>query len=357
MAKSKLTISDVAKLAGVSKTTISHFLNDKFEFMSESTQEHIRKVIIESGYQPSKIAQSLKSQNSFIIGVIVSDIESPFVAGLIKSVERALEGTNYLIMTASTDNSLDKEIQAIEAMRAQQVDGLIIHTSNNENNYVRELAKSNLPIVLADRSIKNGQFDIVHVDNVQPIQNVLDHLHEEGYEDIYFFTEDPEFVSTRANRAEAFNEAIKAHDTDNKVRIIKSDDFDMIKAEIVEIMERYVREGKKPAIVCEGGLVLFVVAKCMRELGLSLPAEIALSGYDDWGVFSQLGWADMLVDGITTVTPSVYELGQRVTDLLLTRIANPMSDHESVIIEAPLIIRNSTELRSYNLKQAQKKNN
>lgn len=355
MCKPKLTISEVAKLAGVSKTTISHFLNGKFEYMSKATKEHVGEVIKESGYQPSKIAQSLKSQNSFIIGIIVSDIESPFTAGLIKSVEEALEGTNYLIMTANTDNSIEKEIKAIEAMQAQQVDGLIIHTNEMENPYIVQLAKDAFPIVLADRFIKGHDFDIVHIDNDKPISDLIDHLFIEGYEDVYFFSEDESHISTRQLRASAFSKKLEVKTGEvNKIRHIDTLDIDMIKAEIVEIMEHFVRERKKPAIVCENGVVLFVVAKCMKELGLSLPEEIALCGYDDWGGFSKLGWADMLVDGITTVTPSVHDLGQRVTDLLLTRIANPESASEEIILDAPMIVRNSTELRSFYLKEAQK---
>lgn len=358
MCKPKLTISEVAKLAGVSKTTISHYLNGKFEYMSKDTKEHVGSIIKESGYQPSKIAQSLKSQNSFIIGIIVSDIESPFTAGLIKSVEQALSGSNYLIMTANTDNSIEKEIQAIEAMQAQQVDGLIVHTNNMDNDYLVSLAKAEFPIILADRFVNNFDFDIVHIDNVEPIQNLVSHLDHEGYEDIYFFSENPEHISTRQLRVNAFNNIMEAKNvTSDQVRYIDILDTEAIKDRIVEIMEKFVKYRHKPAIVCENGVVLFVMAKCMKELGLSLPDEIALCGYDDWGGFARLGWADMLFDGITTVSPSVHDLGQKVTNLLLARIKDSKSASKEVVLQAPLIIRNSTELRSFNLKQAQKKTN
>lgn len=353
MCKNKLTISDVAKLAGVSKTTISHYLNGKYEYMSKATREHISEIVRESGYQPSKIAQSLKSQNSFIIGVIVADIESPFSSGLIKSIEDSLVGTNYLLMTANTDNNEEKERQAIEAMLAQQVDGLIIHTTKMNNKYLMNMDSENdVPIVLADRFINNHNFDIVFIDNKTPIHNLVDHLTEENYEDIYFFTEDIAHISSRFFRTKFFKDKMLETSMADKdmVRYIDINDIDTIKAYIVDIMETYVRTQKRPAVICENGVVLFVVSKCMKELGLSLPEEIALCGYDDWGRFSELGWADMLLDGITTVSPSVHELGRHATQLLLEKIQDPKSESKEIIVEAPMQIRNSTELRSYLLK-------
>lgn len=358
MCKNKLTISDVAKLAGVSKTTISHYLNGKYEYMSKATREHIGKIIKESGYQPSKIAQSLKRQNSYIIGVIVSDIESPFSSGLIKSVEAALVGTNYLLMTANTDNSETKEIQAIEAMLAQQVDGLIIHTTKMNNKFLMNMDSENdVPIVLVDRFINNHNFDIVFIDNKTPVHNLVDHLVEEKYEDIYFFTEEIADISSRFFRTKFFKDKMLevCLEEDDKVRYIDITNLDEIKAYIVDIMETYVKTKRRPAVICENGVVLFVVAKCMKELGISLPEEIALCGYDDWGRFTQLGWADMLLDGITTVSPSVHQLGTTATELLLEKIKDPTTESQEVIIAAPMHVRNSTELQSFLLKQKNKK--
>lgn len=356
MRNGKLTISDVAKLAGVSKTTISHYLNGKYEFMSKKTREHIKEVVETSGYQPSKIAQSLKSQNTFIIGVIVSDIESPFSSGLIKSIEASLAGTNYLLMTANSDYSKEKEKIAIDAMLTQQVDGLIIHTTHMDNDYLNNIKnETSIPIVLADRFVNDRKFDIVYINNEKPVIDMVNHLEYEGYEDIYFFSEETEVVSSRFYRTKYFKkEMLNRNEDENKVRIIDITDIDAVKAYIVEMIEKFVKKKKKPAIICENGLVLFVVAKSMKELGLSLPAEIALCGYDDWGRFSELGWADMLIDGITTVSPSVHDLGQLATKLLLERIKDPNKECEELVIEAPLKIRNSTELRSYLLKESMK---
>lgn len=354
MCKNKLTISDVAKLAGVSKTTISHYLNGKYEYMSKATREHIAEIIKESGYQPSKIAQSLKRQNSYIIGVIVSDIESPFSSGLIKSIEASLVGTDYLLMTANTDNNDAKEVQAIEAMLAQQVDGLIIHTTKMSNTFLMNMdSEQDVPIVLVDRFINNHKFDIVFIDNKTPINNLIDHLVEEEYEDIYFFTEHIADISSRFFRTKYFKDKMLevSFEEDDKVRFIDINELDEIKAYIVDIMETYVKTKKRPAVICENGVVLFVVAKCMKELGLSLPEEIALCGYDDWGRFTELGWADMLLDGITTVSPSVHKLGKTATELLLEKIKDPKAESKEIIIEAPMHIRNSTELQSFLLKQ------
>lgn len=357
MFKKKLTISDVAALAGVSKTTISHYLNGKYEFMSEKTRDHIEEIINESGYQPSKIAQSLKSQNSYIIGVVVSDIGSPFSNALIKSIEQSLEGTNYLLMTANSDNSLEKEKKAIEAMLAQQVDGLIINTTSMDNEYLGSLKNEATPIVLADNSVNDYDFDIAYIDNYKPIKQLVNHLIEEEYEDIYFFTQDYNNASTRFYRTQNFKNEMLPHyvGNDDLIRVIDIEDMDGAKAYIVEILETYVKTKRRPAIIGVNGLTLLFLSKCIKELGISLPEELGFCGYDDWGRIPQLGWADMLVGGITTVTPSVHELGKEVTKLLLKRITDRNREVSEIIIEAPLNIRNGTEYRSYALKNKSKK--
>ncbi len=357
MFKKKLTISDVAELAGVSKTTISHFLNGKFEYMSDKTRKHIQEIINESGYQPSKIAQSLKSQNSYIIGVIVSDIESPFSSALIKSIEQSLEGSNYLLMTANSDNSIEKEEKAVEAMLAQQVDGLIINTTSMDNPYVGRLKEGETPIVLADNFINNHDFDIAFIDNHKPIKQLVKHLTDEGYEDLYFFSQEYDNVAPRYYRVQNFKNEILSHyvGEDDRVRVIDINNIDEAKAYIVAIMEEYVKTNRRPAIIAGNGMTLLFLSKCIKELGIKLPEELGLCGYDDWGRFTELGWADMLVGGITTVSPSIHTLGKEVTELLLNRIANRQAGIQEVIIEAPIQIRNSTEYNSYMLKKESSK--
>lgn len=349
MCKKRLTISDVAELAGVSKTTISHYLNNKFEFMSEKTKQHIADIIEEHDYQPSKIAQSLKSHNTFLIGIVVSDIESPLSGALIKSVEESLEETNYLLMTANSDDDSDKEKKAIEAMLAQQVDGLIVNTNSMDNPYLRSLKNGDTPIILADRFINDHNYDISFTDNKEPINVMYDHLIDEGYEDIYLFTEDNSTISPRFFRTKYFKEKNKSRWTgeDDRVRVIDTDNVEEAKGFIVEIMEEYVRTKKKPAIIGVNGVTLFFVAKCLRELGISLPGELGLCGYDDWGKFTELGWAEMLLGGITTVNSSIHEMGEEVTKMMLSRIEDPKLESREIIISAPMTVRNSTELKSY----------
>ena len=146
-----LTIVDIAKSAGVSKTTVSRYLNGQYEYMSEQTRERIKKVIEVSGYQPNKLAQSLKNQKSMLVGFVVADIESPFTSAAIKSVGDAMLGTGYNLVTANSDNSYERELENIQSLIGQQVDGLIVNTVTSSTPRLIGLANGGLPVVLLDR--------------------------------------------------------------------------------------------------------------------------------------------------------------------------------------------------------------
>ncbi|MGF7400656.1 LacI family DNA-binding transcriptional regulator [Thermoanaerobacterium thermosaccharolyticum] len=163
----KITIDYVAKKAGVSKTTISRFLNGRYEYMSDATRENIKKVIEELNYRPNNLARSLKLNRSNLIGVLVSDIGNHFSSILVKGIEKVLKENGYNLIIASTDNDATKEREYILSLLDNNVDGLIINTAGGNDDFLIRLSKKGLPIVLADRSIKDTVFDTVVVNRYE----------------------------------------------------------------------------------------------------------------------------------------------------------------------------------------------
>ena len=132
----KITINDVARACGVSKTTISRYLNHKYEYFSEETCERIAKVIDELGYNPNRSAQRLKSPNTGLIGCIIGDMGSPFAGILLRGITRSCEEAGYQVLFAESDENPQKEVRAIEGLLANQVDGLIVNTSGDNDEYL-----------------------------------------------------------------------------------------------------------------------------------------------------------------------------------------------------------------------------
>lgn len=346
MTQKKMTINDIARISGVSKTTVSRYLNGKFDRMSVETRYRIEEVIEATGYQPSNIAQSLKRNSSMLIGIIVADIESPFSSALIKSIGDSLQNTKYNLIIANSNNSYEKEQSNVKSLLAQQVDGMIVNTTSMTNPFLINLENQGTPIVLADRLIDNYKFNIAFIDNKEAVYSMINHLIEEGFNDLHFFTEPFEEVSPRFYRVKYFNKKMSEVSNSSIKGSVYTNDHTNHEG-IINRIRKIIHESKvsntKPAIICTNGVMLFHVAKAIEQLELKMPKDIGICGYDEWGWFSQVGWAEILSGGITTVSPSVHDLGNETINIFMDLIRDN-NTHKEIIIPAPLKIRNSTLL-------------
>ncbi len=161
------TIGDVAREAGVSKTTISRYLSGQFDSISEQTRKRIEQTIADLKYRPNRMARGLKRDRSFSIGMIVADITNPFSTSILRGVEDVCTKHGYSLMVCNTDNDPVKEKEYIMMLQAHRIDGLIINSTGHNNEYLHELAEEQTPVVLVDRKMPELGFDTVVTNNVQ----------------------------------------------------------------------------------------------------------------------------------------------------------------------------------------------
>ena len=343
MKNEKLTIDDVARQAGVSKTTISRYLNEKYEYMSESTRRKIEKVVEELEYRPNNIARSLKAQQSKVIGCVIADIGSPFSAYIVKGINDVCKEKGYQVFFVNTDDNEDDEMESIQSLIAQQVDGMIINTSGRNDKYLVELHEQGMPIVLADRSLKiKNKIDTVTTNNYEVTYNSLVFLKEQGYEKVAFFTEDIDYISSRYVRHAAYLDAMAALFDSNGNKYTY-----YVDSNAIELCEKYLKEfmeknkGKEKAIFTVNGVTLLHVLTAIQKLGYEIGKDIGVCGFDDWG------WASLIANGITTIMQQSYENGYKCAEILLGRIGNEMQDKEPVSLELPaeLVARGSTTIQ------------
>lgn len=339
-----LTIVDIAQLAGVSKTTVSRFLNGKYEYMSKDTRTRIAKVIEVSGYRPNKMAQSLKSQKSMLIGLVVADIESPFTAAVTKNIGDALQKSQYNLMVANSDNNYKLEQKFIHSMISQRVDGLIVNTAQMDNPNLIRLANEGYPIVLLDRLVKDYKFDIAYLENEQSINMAVDHLIEMGYGCFSFFSQPDEKIAPRLLRKQAFLQRLSSMGEmePNKFAFTNNQEQKDFINSLTKIMAIGKERGVTPGIICTNGVTLIRTIKAVRSLGLSMPNDIGVCGFDDWGWSSELGWANMIDVGITTLQSPIHKLGDATAELLLERLKNPKAAKKEVAIPIKLVVDEST---------------
>lgn len=340
-----ITIMDIAKSAGVSKTTVSRYLNGKYEFMSEDTRQRIATVIGLTGYRPNSIARSLKSQKSMLIGLLVADIESPFSSAIIKSVGDTMIRKGYNLITANSNNNSELEADYLHSLVNQKVDGLLVNAVKRQNPLLLKLANDGLPVVLIDRFIDDDKLDTVYLQNKQPVYTAVGHLYQQNYGRIAFFVQPYEDVSPRYLRRDAFVDMLKRHGVKHPERLVYEVDLTShshIKSSVQALLRDSKGDGKSPAIIAGNGVTLMHTAQAILSLNLAMPREIGLCGYDDWGRVSDLGWAGMIGPGLTTLTPSLHELGEAASSILLQRLASAEMPKQEIGIDVPLVVRGST---------------
>ncbi len=344
----RTTILDIARAAGVSKTTVSRFLNGKYEYMSSQTRERIQTVISLSNYRPSNIARSLKNQRSMLVGVAIADIQNPFSASLIRGIGDILMPQDYVPVFMNSENALSREQELIESLVARGVDGLIVNTVSCQNPFIIETACKGVPVVLCDRQVADYTFDIAYAECKAILSTVVRHLYEQGFWPITLFTQPYETISPRKLRVEGFTQTMRAIGCkDPQAYIYLIDDLQENTA--IEQTKRLMQQkvpGKTPAVIAGNSVMLIQVLLAVRRMGLCMPQDIGVCGPDDWDWGEHMNWSEIIQPGITTFTVPAYEVGAATARVLLKRLKNPQEPKQSVVIPSSLQIRASTLLQN-----------
>lgn len=333
------TISTVAEAAGVSTTTVSRYLNKKYEYMSLKTRNRIEQVIDEMNYRPSSIARGLKSKKTNLLGVVIADIENPFSSILMKGVNDICRQRDYQMLILNTDNSQQNEEEGILSLIDHNVDALLINPTGYSSPIYAEMKKSNIPVVLIDRQIKNFFFDSVTSNNYDVTFQATAYLIKNHYTRIFFVSETIDSISTRSIRKKAVEDVLEralSQNRDESTLIIEKNNPIAIKEKLMQLKRLYSDE--KMALFAVNGQVLLILLQILHELHWSIPGEIGIYGYDDWG------WGELIPPGITVIQQDPYEMGRKSAKLLIDRLEGKRSGAPELFeLPANLVIRGSTE--------------
>lgn len=343
-----VTISDIARAAGVSKTTVSRYLNGKFSMMSPETRSRIEAVIRMANYHPNSIAQSLRGRRSMQIGVVVSDISSPFCAALIRGIGHTLLDAGYVPLFVDSKEDPALEQRLIQTLLSRKVDGLIVNTSSFVNPSLIQIACQGTPVVLCDRYIRDYRFAYVGSDHRRPVVQLMTHLKEQGFSKVAFFTQPYENNSTRFIRRDAFIQAMEAcyPDLDPRQLIcsVELTDRKRTTAFVRKILRSCV-PGEIPAIMTVNSATTMHLINVIQDLGLRVPSDIGLCGPDDWGWDLQFSMSPLEFPGITSYLVHPVEIGSNAANMLLQMIQNPEVKKQDILLPCDLMIRGSTRLR------------
>ena len=329
---SKVTIDQVAEICGVSKTTISRYLNHKYENISAETRQRIEHVIAELNYRPNRTAQRLKASRSMLIGCCIGDIGSPFAGLLLKGVTQTCEAAGYQVLFADCRENPFLEQRAIEGFLENKVDGLIVNTTGENDEYLISIQKERgVPVVLADRSLrKPRQLDTVISEYRQSVTECVERMFRYGYRKIAFFSENIRSIMPRIQRRDSFFAAFSG-----KGREVEPCLYEFsgeIEGDCLRCVEDFARKyaGERIAILSVNGVTAMHVLQAMQQAGIRPGYDVGFCTFDDWS------WFSLITPGISAVRQETEQLGARAAELLLERLRGDRTDDApAVSIELP----------------------
>jgi LacI family transcriptional regulator, kdg operon repressor len=328
-------MADVAKHAGVSKSTVSQYLNQRYDYMGEKTKKRIELAIEELDYRPNIIARGLKQKSTMTIGVIVANILHVFSTQVIRAIEDFCNESNYHIIVCNADDDPVKEKRYIEMLRAKQVDGIIAFPTGGNIELYKGLLKDKYPVVFMDRVLSEVQIPTVLLDNEKASLLAVDYLVKNGYEKIGMITPPlSPYVTPRLERTNGYKKGLQKHNIPLNPNYLINCEIPDIQAKIDQML---TQTDSPEALIALNDLVLFEILKYTKEQQIKIPEDLALIGIDE------VSFASFYSPALTTIAQPAFEMGKKAAELLLERIKNKQTDTVSEIyrFEATLIKRES----------------
>jgi LacI family transcriptional regulator len=329
-----VTISDVARLSGVSSMTVSRVINGS-ERVSPETRRRVEQAIAELGYVPSRLARGLIRQKTGTLALIVPDMANPFFTLIVRGAEDVARRADYRIILCDTRADLTLERDSVEEMLAHRVDGVAIApVSDRSRAHLRRLARFGVPFVLIDRTIPGVDSDVIVGDSVGGARRLVEHLISLGHRRIGLIVESDE-VSTARDRRRGYEDGLHAAG-------IPVDPTLIVRATVdpsggFDGMRRLLKLDEAPtAVFTVNNLVALGAIEAIRAHGLEVPDDVALVCFDD------IEYASRLYPFLTVMAQPAETLGTLGTQLLLERIEGRAPEQNRVVVlPAQFVVRKS----------------
>lgn len=335
---SRLTMEEIARLAGVSKSTVSKvFSND--ERISATTRNKVLKIAKKFNYRPSKIPGSLKSKKTRAIGLMLPNIMNPFFPGIIKGVEDVALENGYMVVFCNTDEQIEKETLYFQMFEDRWIDGIIISgvtgESKEEKRYIQELHRKGIHLVLIDREIEGYFTNVVMIDNRGAAFKATKHLLDLGHRRIGLISA-PLKIKIFTERHRGYREALAENGIDfDEDLVVEGDQTSRSGEEAV----KYFLSLKNPptAIFATNDVMAIGALRELQRNNLKVPQDVSVIGFDD------IPLASLVSPPLTTIAQPIYEIGAQAMNLLIRSIEKKDLVKSKIILDTKLVIRESTE--------------
>jgi LacI family transcriptional regulator len=328
----KVSISDIARKAGVSVSTVSFVMNDKAVKMRISREviEKVENVAREMGYRPNQLARGLRTGKTKTIGLIVENISNAFFAAMAKTIEDEAKKYDYKVVYCSTDNDETKARELISMLSQRQVDGYIITPTLHLAEEIRRLQAENKPVVLIDRYFpEHEEIPSVLVDNYGGVVEGMEFLIAKGYQKIGLVTIEVDMAHMH-DRVQAYYDVLRKHDIPQDQRLVKQVPYGYVREAALEEIENFLTgDGKDcDALFFLTNYLGVLGIEATKKLNIHIPADKAILCFDDNDIFR------LYTPTISVIRQPICEIGQQAMAALIERLKH--SGTEIALENAPI---------------------
>ncbi|WP_241023760.1 substrate-binding domain-containing protein [Burkholderia sp. Ac-20365] len=328
----KPSIRDVALLANVALGTVSRVINEHPN-VREDTRKRVKAAILELGYVPNMVAQSMRNHRSMTFACVMRDFTVPVLSMFVDSMQKEIEGFGFSLMVASSYHDVKRELELLQGFQQRRIDGLVIATSSEEDPaLLTMLQEAPFPIVLLDREMP-AELDSVTVNHAAGVRQAVHHLADLGHRRIAIISGEPGLHPTQS-RLKGFGDAFQERGLSLEPELIRHATFarDAGYTETRNLLEL----AEPPTAIVAGGTSLLPgVMQATRERGLVIPQDLSVIAGADSDV------ALLATPAFTVVRWSHDQLGKAAGRFLMERLDNPKLPRRRLTVDAELVMRGS----------------
>jgi LacI family transcriptional regulator len=329
------TIRDVAKLAGISVSTVSRYLN-KTGYVNVDTERNIKNAIEKLNYTPSVVARGLAGKSTRTFALILPDITNPFFPGLARAVEDVASTYGFTVIFCNTDGQDGKEKNYIDVLKSKNVDGIIFASNTLGQEAVDKLSAYNIPFVCLDRAPTNKACSIVRSNNREGGKLAVKHLLESGCKKIAHIY-GPQHLIPAKERLAGYEESVRMFDWFSPSLMVPGDfgiDSGLKATEV--LMQRHP---DIDAIFAGNDLMAVGALKALHRMGIKVPEQVAVCGFDG------INMTEITEPELTTIAQPIYDMGAMVSRILIKKIEGTLEEERIYELDVTLIPRESTKRR------------
>jgi LacI family transcriptional regulator, galactose operon repressor len=331
------TARDIARMAGVSTSTVSHVLNNT-RWVSPDLRDRVLAAAQELRYEPDTLARSLRVRRSNSIGLVISDVGNPFFTSVVRGAEDVARANGYALILCNSDEDPEKEATYLRLLIGRRVEGLILAPAGVRHDYLASLIKGGFPLVFLDRDVPATEVAAVVLDNRRAARDAVEHLIGLGHRRIGMIAGRPA-ISTTVDRVAGYRTALRTAGIPYDETLVISGGSRTDEARLAT--HRLLDLPSPPTALLVGNNLMTIGAVAgIQARGLAIPDDVSVAGIDDFS------WADVFHPTLTTIAQPTYELGRSAAELVLSRIAGESAiASKRVVLRGHLVVRESTGSR------------